>query len=146
MARFACARPLIAEVNTPVDGKPSLSKYVVVSRDPFEDPNFPKFSTMTTVDLYPITGRMHQLRRHMQTLGHPILGDRKYANYTKSVLYGEHHKLMCLWAVEVDFRHPFTKEKVKVAIDEPDAYRVLRDTFALTTTSPPSKRSKQNVS
>jgi tRNA pseudouridine32 synthase/23S rRNA pseudouridine746 synthase len=31
------------------------------------------------VELKPITGRSHQLRVHMQALGHPILGDRFYA-------------------------------------------------------------------
>lgn len=30
------------------------------------------------VELYPVTGRTHQLRVHMQAIGHPILGDGKY--------------------------------------------------------------------
>jgi tRNA pseudouridine32 synthase / 23S rRNA pseudouridine746 synthase len=33
----------------------------------------------TRVELYPLTGRSHQLRLHMKTLGHPILGDDLYA-------------------------------------------------------------------
>ncbi|GMI42729.1 hypothetical protein TrCOL_g7386 [Triparma columacea] len=115
------------EVNEPCDGKKSLSRYRVVSRDPFRDVNFPNITTMTTVDLYPITGRMHQLRKHMLHIGHPILGDRKYARYDKNVAYGEFHELMCLWAVEVDFRHPFTNDKVKVAIPEPELYQSLRN-------------------
>jgi hypothetical protein len=34
--------------------------------------------SVTTVDLWPHTGRLHQLRRHMALIGHPILGDVKY--------------------------------------------------------------------
>jgi 23S rRNA-/tRNA-specific pseudouridylate synthase len=33
---------------------------------------------ITMVDLYPKTGRKHQLRKHMNALGHPILGDGRY--------------------------------------------------------------------
>lgn len=35
---------------------------------------------MTRVKLFPVTGRSHQLRVHMLTLGHPILGDEFYAH------------------------------------------------------------------
>lgn len=38
-----------------------------------------RWGCLTTVDLWPHTGRTHQLRRHMAGLGHPILGDKKYA-------------------------------------------------------------------
>jgi 23S rRNA-/tRNA-specific pseudouridylate synthase len=33
---------------------------------------------VTTMELSPVTGRTHQLRRHMLHLGHPILGDTQY--------------------------------------------------------------------
>ncbi len=50
-------------------GKPSLTRYRVLSRDP----------ATTRVALEPVTGRSHQLRVHMLSLGHPILGDEFYA-------------------------------------------------------------------
>ena len=56
----------------PVEGKPSLTLYRVVAYDPDED--------STRVELTPETGRTHQLRVHMQALGHPILGDSLYAD------------------------------------------------------------------
>lgn len=37
-----------------------------------------KCGHVTLVDLWPRTGRTHQLRRHMMMIGHPILGDTKY--------------------------------------------------------------------
>ncbi len=51
-------------------GKKSLTHYRVV--------NYLNDSTL--VELTPITGRSHQLRVHMLSLGHPILGDRLYAH------------------------------------------------------------------
>jgi 23S rRNA-/tRNA-specific pseudouridylate synthase len=34
-----------------------------------------RFGSVTTVDLWPHTGRTHQLRRHLAGLGHPIVGE-----------------------------------------------------------------------
>lgn len=51
-------------------GKPSLTHYQVLSRD----------SGSSRVRLTPVTGRSHQLRVHLQWLGHAILGDKFYAD------------------------------------------------------------------
>lgn len=55
------------------NGKPSLTQYQVLKRETQNG------VPTTRVKLTPITGRSHQLRVHMQQLGHPILGDRLYA-------------------------------------------------------------------
>ncbi len=55
------------------NGKPSLTLYKVLQRTERNG------QPVTRVQLTPITGRSHQLRVHMQQLGHPILGDRLYA-------------------------------------------------------------------
>jgi len=52
-------------------GKRALTNFVVLAREP----------NATRVKLTPITGRSHQLRVHMQWLGHPILGDKFYASH-----------------------------------------------------------------
>lgn len=51
-------------------GKAAVTRYTVLSRDAQE----------SLVELVPVTGRSHQLRVHMLSLGHPILGDRLYAH------------------------------------------------------------------
>ena len=71
------------EVESPINGKPSLTRYEVIRRTRCDDPRAGG-GWITTVDLYPVTGRKHQLRRHMKMLGHPIWGDRRYAPYVKS--------------------------------------------------------------
>lgn len=50
-------------------GKPSLTHFRVLQR----------YSDYTRLELEPVTGRSHQLRVHMQAIGHPILGDKFYA-------------------------------------------------------------------
>lgn len=53
------------------DGKPSQTRWRALHYD--ENTN------TTRVKLEPITGRSHQLRVHLKTLGHPIVGDALYA-------------------------------------------------------------------
>jgi tRNA pseudouridine32 synthase/23S rRNA pseudouridine746 synthase len=70
--------PLIADwPNRPrqmvdmVRGKPSRTRWRVLARDTAR--------CRTRVELEPVTGRSHQLRVHLQAIGHPILGDTLYA-------------------------------------------------------------------
>lgn len=59
-----------------------------------------------SVRLTPITGRSHQLRLHMKSLGHPILGDNLYAD-TNSLKTASR---LLLHAKFLEFRHPMTHE------------------------------------
>ncbi len=62
-------RPL--RVIDAVLGKPSITRWRVHSHD--------ALANCTRLHLEPVTGRSHQLRVHLQALGHPILGDALYA-------------------------------------------------------------------
>lgn len=74
-------------------GKPSLTRFRVIARDPARD--------ATVVELEPVTGRSHQLRVHLAALGHPILGDDLYAGAAA----GRAARLL-LHAAEIAFPHP----------------------------------------
>jgi tRNA pseudouridine32 synthase/23S rRNA pseudouridine746 synthase len=74
-------------------GKPSLTRFRVLSRDPARN--------ATVVELEPVTGRSHQLRVHLAALGHPILGDDLYAGSAA----GRATRLL-LHAAEIAFPHP----------------------------------------
>jgi len=52
-------------------GKPALTRWRVLSRHAQDG--------TTRLELEPVTGRSHQLRVHLQSIGHPILGDALYA-------------------------------------------------------------------
>lgn len=51
-------------------GRPSLTRWRVVARD--------AAASRTQLDLEPLTGRTHQLRVHLASIGHPIVGDALY--------------------------------------------------------------------
>jgi tRNA pseudouridine32 synthase/23S rRNA pseudouridine746 synthase len=61
---------------------------------------------ITRVRLIPLTGRTHQLRVHMLTIGHPILGDPFYAT-GEALLAADR---LQLHAEELAFRHPDGRE------------------------------------
>lgn len=81
------------------EGKPSLTTYEVLARA-----TDPDGFAWTRVRLLPKTGRSHQLRVHMLSIGHPILGDDLYAEGpARSV-----RPRLCLHAGMLAFRHPAT--------------------------------------
>jgi tRNA pseudouridine32 synthase / 23S rRNA pseudouridine746 synthase len=63
-------------------------------------------NTATLVELEPVTGRTHQLRVHMQSIGHPMLGDALYAPAPVRALSPR----LMLHAQSLAFVHPFTGE------------------------------------
>ncbi len=76
----------------PVGGQPSLTRWRVLARLP----------GCTRVELEPFTGRSHQLRVHLQALGHPLLGDALYAP-PEAAPEGSR---LCLHAERLSFTHP----------------------------------------
>ena len=88
-------------------GKKSLTHYKVLSTK-FDECELSETSTSTLVELTPITGRSHQLRVHMLALGHPILGDRLYAEGQALSI----SKRLLLHAQYLSLAHPVTKEKI----------------------------------
>jgi len=70
-----------------VRGKPAVTEWEVLER--MED--------CTRLILFPKTGRSHQLRVHMQAIGHPIVGDP---------IYGHPAERLMLHAQRLAFRHP----------------------------------------
>ncbi|WP_228285056.1 RluA family pseudouridine synthase [Acinetobacter rathckeae] len=61
---------------------------------------------VTRVELVPITGRAHQLRVHLQHLGHPIVGDTLYASLAQQQLKNR----LCLHAYKISFTNPKTAQ------------------------------------
>ena len=69
----------------------------------------------TLVNLYPETGRTHQLRVHMSHIGHPLYGDYLYG----TEITGTRTMLHCS---AMHFAHPFTKEKMCITAPPPDDF------------------------
>lgn len=88
-------------------GKPSQTGYRVLNYDAAAD--------TTRIELKPVTGRTHQLRVHMQALGHPILGDDLYAD---ADTLGRSDRLL-LHATSLSFNHPETDETLVFSQEAP---------------------------
>lgn len=67
------------------------------------------------VELTPITGRSHQLRVHMLSIGHPLLGDRLYANPEALAA----HDRLCLHASMLTFTHPICRQRLRFTCPAP---------------------------
>lgn len=91
----------------PLEGKPSQTHYKVISYD--------TVCNTTRLELAPVTGRTHQLRVHLQAIGHSILGDHLYASpevLAKSVR-------LLLHASQLVFAHPITGETLELTCEAP---------------------------
>ena len=69
------------------------------------------------------TGRKNQIRVHMQEMGTPVLGDKKYFGENPAVL-AENKKARRLYlhAYALDFIHPITREKMKFTTGSPRGF------------------------
>lgn len=71
------------------------------------------FKNTSLVRLVPLTGRTHQLRVHMKSMGNPIYGDWLYGAAQR----GERCRLHCR---KLEFMHPVTREKISVEAPVPE--------------------------
>ena len=103
-------------INEPVGGRDAETKYGAISHTPSI-----KNKWLTLADLVPDTGRTHQLRRHMQHMGFPILGDKIYG--TEGLILKS--KGLFLWAVEISFTHPIDESHLTFTIEEPEKFKTF---------------------
>jgi tRNA pseudouridine65 synthase len=78
------------------------------------------------VEAIPNSGRFHQIRRHLLHSGHPIIGDFRYQHYNICKEAGERLGIgtrMLLQAKSLEFRHPITKNQLRIEAPE-DPYLV----------------------
>ncbi|OBP14566.1 RNA pseudouridine synthase [Rheinheimera sp. SA_1] len=110
--------PLIADLTAPprnkvcfAQGKAALTRYQCLT-DADEH---------ALVALFPVTGRAHQLRVHLQSIGHPILGDALYAH---SEALAAAPRLL-LHAMVLELNQPYSGERLRfVAPPEPGAFGI----------------------
>lgn len=68
------------------------------------------------VKLKPVTGRRHQIRRHLAHLRHPIIGDINYGDNKQNPFFIQHFcfKRLMLMAKKLEFIHPVTAENMSI--------------------------------
>ncbi|MCF7793053.1 MAG: RluA family pseudouridine synthase [Candidatus Cloacimonetes bacterium] len=107
--------PESGKITEPIEGKEAITNFKLIKAVPSL-----KSEWLSLVDLWPQTGRTHQLRIHLSGIGCPILGDK---------LYGEKNHIfkgkgLFLSAVELNFTHPIIKEKLELKIEEPNKFKI----------------------
>lgn len=95
-------------------GKRAVTHYRVLKR----------FREYTHIECVLETGRTHQIRVHMASIGHPLLGDEVYAGSRKCPY---HLNGQTLHARTLGFQHPVTGEYVEVDAPLPEYFRHLLD-------------------
>ncbi|QTE39555.1 pseudouridine synthase [Mucilaginibacter gossypii] len=85
-------------------------------------------SRYSLVEAVPATGRMHQLRKHLSHIFHPIIGDRTHGCNKQNKLFLEQWAMttMLLHASQLNFKHPITSEEITIkAALQPEFTRVM---------------------
>jgi len=93
-----------------INEKEAITRYKVITRvrSVFTD-------WVSLIEIFPETGRTHQIRIHMAGIGHPVLGDEKYGTDYKLLK----HKGLFLSAVGLVLHHPKSNESLSFLIDIP---------------------------
>ena len=86
-----------------------------------------KFGEYTLLDLAPMSGRTHQIRVHLKSIGHPIVGDKIYASRRQQKEDEKFCLRQFLHAYRLGFEHPRTGEWLTFETDLPeDLQEVLK--------------------
>ena len=82
-------------------------------------------SRYSLVEVIPQTGRMHQIRKHMSHIFHPIIGDRTHGCNKQNKLFKEEWEMttMLLHASHLNFIHPVTNQPVIINAPLQDEFK-----------------------
>lgn len=100
-------------ISSDIDAKKSQSNYMLL-----KSVSSKRFGKLNLVKLTPQTGRRHQLRKHLSSIGNPILGDATYG-IENLILKG---KGLYLHAYSLNFKHPFTNEIIYIKDELPQKF------------------------
>lgn len=97
--------------SSPVDngGQLAITNYKVLKESTSQMEEADLKIEYSLVELNLETGRTNQIRVHMASMGHPVMGDRKYGNGNDSSPIDR----LCLHARVLEFIHPMTEKKVR---------------------------------
>lgn len=114
-AHWTCETPLKTnQEDEPLPAITSFERIAVTSPDGF--PKHPEL-ILSLLEATPLTGRFHQIRRHLLEAGFPIVGDFRYAGMDRSFELGEllgTGTRMLLQSKSLQLTHPHTNEHLNI--------------------------------
>lgn len=92
------------------DGRESVTEFKIIN----------EFKDCTLTDVYPKTGRTHQIRVHFSFIGHPVIGDKDYGNKeSEKIAKRLNLSRQFLHAKRIVFIHPVTDKEIDLVDDLP---------------------------
>ena len=106
--------------SSPVDngGQLAITNYKVLKESALQTDEADLKTEYSLVELNLETGRTNQIRVHMASMGHPVVGDRKYGSGNESSPIDR----LCLHARVLEFIHPMTEKKVRFEAPMPKEF------------------------
>lgn len=89
------------QIDSPIEGEAALTRYIVIE----------KKSDFSIIEVMPVTGRTNQIRIHLKAIGHPLVGETKYAFRRDFKLKA---KRLCLHAQSIEFAHPLIGRVIRL--------------------------------
>jgi len=127
------------KIDTPVKGrdanihKEALTYFKRLKTAELDIPVHPyDNSRYSLVKLSPKTGRLHQLRIHLNKISHPLIGDPKYGDRFHNRMFETEFGCsnLFLHAKEIEFIHPFNDKKLLIITEFPNKWSVIFKEFS----------------
>lgn len=94
------------QIALPIEGQNALTKYRLIEQK----------AGYSVVEVSPVTGRTNQIRIHFKSIGHPLLGESKFAFRRDFKIKA---KRLCLHAALLEFPHPSTNKVLRLSAELP---------------------------
>jgi tRNA pseudouridine65 synthase len=119
--------PLTSERSNKLQEAQSKYRVLLESEQPFDSTGRYPTSRYSLLEVELLTGRTHQIRRHMAHIRHYILGDRKHGDNKQNRYFETHFGLqnLLLHSWKLSFNHPLTQDFIKLTCTPPPHFLAI---------------------
>jgi tRNA pseudouridine65 synthase len=119
--------PLQSERSKKLQDAQTRFQVIAESEIPFNSTGRYPTSRYSLLEVQLLTGRTHQIRRHMAHIRHYILGDKKHGDNKQNIFFEQQFQLqnLLLHSWKLSFDHPISNKKITVTCPIPDHFRTI---------------------